>query len=133
MTIDSFTCIHIFCLDGVATFDDLQVTGMATGAQLVVSCKDDQDFLHMGTSDDFNVHPFPRTGNLKDAKTGFTYNGDAKNVGKVLTAFANALQKEEGSKPKAFEESVNMTEEDTEIHARVILSAEDIATWPIFE
>merc|ERR1712106_1311678 len=31
---------------------------------------------------------------------------------------------------QAFEESVNVTEEDTEIHARVILSAEDIATWP---
>merc|ERR1712173_70710 len=77
--------------DGVATFDDLQVTGMATGAQLVVSCKDDQDFMHMGTSEDFNVHPYPRTGNLKDAKTAFTYSGNAKNVQKVLAAFANAL------------------------------------------
>jgi hypothetical protein len=43
---------------------------MATGAQLVVSCKDDKDFMHQGTSDDFNVHPYPRTGNLKDATTG---------------------------------------------------------------
>jgi len=37
-------------VDGVASFDDLQVTGMTTGAQLIVSCKDDKDFMHMGSS-----------------------------------------------------------------------------------
>jgi len=121
--------------DGVATFDDLQVTGMAVGAQLVVSCKDDDDFMHMGTSDDFNVHPYPRTGNLKDAKTAFTYSGNAKNVGKVLNAFANAIQKEGGS-TREFDwdwaEPINETEEETEGPSRVILTEEDFASWPIF-
>merc|ERR1712013_286047 len=122
--------------DGVATFDDLQITGMAVGAQLVTSCKDDQDFMHMGTSDDINVHPFPRTGNLKDAKTAFTYNGNAKNVGKVLNAFANAIQKEGGS-TRDFDwefPETNETEEETEEDrpAPVILTDKDFASWPIF-
>ena len=118
---------------GVATFDDLQVTGMATGAQLVVSCKDDQDFMHMGTSDDFNVHPFPRTGNLKDANTGFTYKGTAKNVQKVLAAFANALGKEGGPQAKSgqfnFEEDEDV--EEATVMEPVILTADDFAAWPI--
>ena len=122
-------------LDGVATFDDLQITGMAVGAQLVTSCKDDQDFMHMGTSDDINVHPFPRTGNLKDAKTAFTYNGNAKNVGKVLNAFANAIQKEGGS-TRVFDwefSEEEETEEDSPVPVdAVILTDRDIASWPIF-
>jgi len=90
----------------------------------------------MGTSEDFNVHPYPRTGNLKDAKTAFTYNGNAKNVGKVLNAFANAMQKEGNNNGRVFEwdwdESENETQEDAERPGRVILSEEDFATWPIF-
>jgi len=120
--------------DGVATFDDLQITGMAVGAQLVTSCKDDQDFMHMGTSDDINVHPFPRTGNLKDAKTAFTYNGNAKNVGKVLNAFANAIQKEGGS-TRVFDwefAEEEETEEDSPAPVTSInLTERDFASWPI--
>jgi len=125
---------EVAVVDGIATFDDLQITGMAVGAQLVTSCKDDQDFMHMGTSDDINVHPFPRTGNLKDAKTAFTYNGNAKNVAKVLNAFANAIEKEGGSTRVFDWEFANETEEEPEEDrpAPVILTDADLSSWPIF-
>jgi len=125
---------EVAVVNGVATFDDLQVTGMATDAQLVVTCNDDQDFMHMGTSDNFNVHPFPRTGNLKDAKTDFTYEGQAKGVQKVLAAFAKALANEKGARTDRhghfiFEEEEE--EEDETATDPVILTAENIASWPI--
>jgi len=123
---------EVAVVGGVATFDDLEVTGMAVGAKLIVSCKDNDDFMHTGTSEDFNVHPYPRTGNLKDANTGFTYEGKSGGVKKVLDAFANALTKEGGRTGKSgiynFEED---EEEEETAQKPVLLTAADFASWPI--
>jgi hypothetical protein len=129
---------EVAVVGGVASFDDLQITGAATGAQLVVSCKDNDNFMHMGTSEDFNVHPYPRTGNLKDAKTGFTYKGSAKDVKNVLTAFANALQDDAAADQKSvfsfddfsFDEAAS---EEASTQSPVFLTSNDFAAWPIFD
>ena len=123
---------EICVLGGIATFDDLEVTGMVVGAQLIVSCKDDDDFMHMGSSEDFNIHPYPRTGNLRDANTGFTYHGKSTGVKKVLDAFANALKNEGGRSDKSGIFNFGEDEEEEETaQAPVILSATDFASWPI--
>ena len=94
--------------------------------------------MHMGTSEDFNVHPYPRTGNLKDAKTGFTYKGSAKEIKNVLTAFANALQDDAAADQKSafsfddfsFDEA---TSEEVSSQSPVFLTSKDFAAWPIFD
>ena len=118
-----------FFADGEAVFTDLVVTGMATGARLEVSCQDDQDFSQIGTSVEFNVHPFPRTGNLKETSVDFSYSGQAKHVQKVMNAFAAALT-EDGTSSARKRRALEY--EEVEAAAPVLLSAETVASWPIF-
>jgi len=75
-------------VDGKATFTDLEVTGTVTGGMLVVSCSDEDEFNHIGTSEEFNVHAYPQTGQLKETTSGFTYKGPSKNVESVVEAMA---------------------------------------------
>ena len=77
--------------DRVAVFPDLVLTGMVTGARLEVSCQDDKGFLRIGTSVEFDVHPFPRTGNLKETTTDFYYSGQAKHLQEIMNVFAAAI------------------------------------------
>lgn len=63
---------------------------MTQGA-LDVSCSDADEFNHVGTSPEFNVHPYPETGNLKNTDTAFNYKGDAKTLASIMEALAAAM------------------------------------------
>merc|ERR1712073_200006 len=63
---------EVAVVDGEANFAELEVTGEVTGSQLMVSCSDADDFNHVGASGDFNVHRYPRTGNLKETSQKFS-------------------------------------------------------------
>jgi len=79
-------------VDGKASFDDLEVMGSVVGSQLTVSCSDADNFSHVGTSGDFNVHPFPRTGNLKETHQKFTFKGDGAALSNIIKAVADLIQ-----------------------------------------
>merc|ERR1711953_805164 len=78
--------------DGEANFADLEVTGEVTGSQLMVSCSDADDFSHVGASGDFNVHRYPRTGNLLNTKQKFSFNGDGQKLKNVISALGDFIQ-----------------------------------------
>jgi len=79
-------------VDGEANFADLEVTGEVTGSQLMVSCSDADDFSHVGASGDFNVHRYPRTGNLLNTKQKFSFNGDGQKLKNVISALGDFIQ-----------------------------------------
>lgn len=78
--------------DGKASFDDLEVTGSVVGSQLTVSCSDADNFSHVGTSGDFNVHPFPKTGNLKETHQKFTFKVDGAALSNIIKGVADIIQ-----------------------------------------
>ena len=79
-------------VDGEANFSELEVTGEVTGSQLMVSCSDADDFSHNGTSGDFNVHRYPRTGNLKETSQKFSFKGDGQKLRNVMEAMVGVIQ-----------------------------------------
>merc|ERR1711915_715661 len=76
-------------VDGVATFDDLRIEGVAEGIKLQFSCEDATDFNHIAVSDAFNSHAYPDTGMLRASATGFTYKGKVSEIQSVLDALAS--------------------------------------------
>merc|ERR1712013_716600 len=83
---------EVAVLDGEANFAELEVTGEVTGSQLMVSCSDADDFNHVGASGDFNVHRYPRTGNLKETSQKFSFKGDGQKLKNVMAAMGDFLQ-----------------------------------------
>ena len=83
---------EVAVVDGEANFADLEVTGEVTGSQLMVSCSDADDFSHVGASGDFNVHRYPRTGNLLNTKQKFSFNGDGQKLKNVISALGDFIQ-----------------------------------------
>ena len=58
----------------------------------MVSCSDADDFNHVGASGDFNVHRYPRTGNLKETSQKFSFKGDGQKLKNVMAAMGDFLQ-----------------------------------------
>ena len=83
---------EVAVVDGEANFAELEVTGEVTGSQLMVSCSDADDFNHVGASGDFNVHRYPRTGNLKETSQKFSFKGDGQKLKNVMAAMGDFLQ-----------------------------------------
>ena len=83
---------EVAVVDGEANFSELEVTGEVTGSQLMVSCSDADDFSHNGTSGDFNVHRYPRTGNLKETSQKFSFKGDGQKLRNVMEAMVGVIQ-----------------------------------------
>jgi len=83
---------EVAVVDGEANFSELEVTGEVTGSQLMVSCSDADDFSHNGTSGDFNVHRYPRTGNLKETNQKFSFKGDGQKLKNVIAAMGEFIQ-----------------------------------------
>merc|ERR1712226_544003 len=79
---------EVAVVDGEANFAD----GEVTGSQLMVSCSDADDFSHVGASGDFNVHRYPRTGNLLNTKQKFSFNGDGQKLKNVISALGDFIQ-----------------------------------------
>lgn len=78
-------------VDGKASFPDLEVKGTVVGGALMVTCTNSDDFNTAGTSDDFNVHSYPETGNMKTEDSTFTFTGHIQDVQAVMDAFATFL------------------------------------------
>merc|ERR1719180_57744 len=83
---------EVAVVDGEANFAELEVTGEVTGSQLMVSCSDADDFSHVGASGDFNVHRYPRTGNLKETNQKFSFKGDGQKLKNVIAAMGEFIQ-----------------------------------------
>jgi len=76
-----------------ATWTDLQVSETISSAYLGANCAaaDSTEFVSYTLSDMFNVHPYPKTGRMREATADFTYSGPLDNVDDVLSAFAATL------------------------------------------
>jgi len=83
---------EVAVVDGEANFSELEVTGEVTGSQLMVSCSDADDFSHVGASGDFNVHRYPRTGNLHGTTQKLTFKGEGKQMNTLLAAFEGFIE-----------------------------------------
>jgi len=83
---------EVIAVDGVANFPDVEVTGMTTGTNLVASCTDDDGFNHGAVSEEFNIHPFPRSGKLQEGATNFQFKGNSARVSDVLDSFKKVIE-----------------------------------------
>ena len=81
----------LLLLDGVATFSDLESTVTISNGVLGANCENPTDFGAVAFSDTFNVHPYPKTGNVRDASAAFMFEGTIQDVDSVLEAFAGTL------------------------------------------
>jgi len=111
-----------------ATFTDLQVTETISGAYLGANCgTGTAEFVSYTISDLFNVHPYPRTGSVREATADFTYSGPIDNVGEVLNAFAATLGATMNSP------SSSMMKRSAEPAKTFSISMADKASWPEME
>merc|ERR1712200_198425 len=86
------TCTISLSPDAVAAGAALSGVTEVAGSQLMVSCSDADDFNHVGASGDFNVHRYPRTGNLKETSQKFSFKGDGQILKNVMAAMGDFLQ-----------------------------------------
>merc|ERR1711997_6972 len=64
-----------------------------TGAMLGVDCVNDgQYFQETGFSDYFNVHPYPKIGEVKTRDADLGYSGDKEHVEGVITALIGIMK-----------------------------------------
>jgi len=84
--------IYADVIGGIATFDDVQVTGSLMDATLEASCSDMADFMETTTSQPFTTHPYPRTGHLRSNKGNFNYKGTAGAISSVLDSLKEAVE-----------------------------------------
>ena len=59
------------------------------GANCVAA--DSAEYVSYTLSDLFNVHPYPKTGRMREATADFYYSGPLSQVDDVLSAFAATL------------------------------------------
>ena len=83
----------LYCPGSQATWTDLQVPETISNAYLGANCMaaDSTEFVSYTLSDLFNVHPYPKTGRMREATADFTYNGPLGPVDDVLSAFAATI------------------------------------------
>jgi len=90
--VDLMGTLTVPITNGNATFSDLEIPESVTNAMMAADCSNPTgDFLSLTISDVFNVHPYPKTGTVRDATAAFTYNGPIDNLDSVLDAFSNTL------------------------------------------
>ena len=75
----------------------------------------------------FNVHPYPKTGSVREATADFTYSGPVDNVDDVLNAFAATLGVTMNSP------SNSMMKRSAEPAKTFSISMADMASWPDLE
>merc|ERR1719411_351989 len=74
-------------MSNVAQWSDLVVDTSVTGAMLGVDCVNDgQYFQETAFSEYFNVHPYPKIGEVKTRDADLGYSGDKEHVEGVITA-----------------------------------------------
>jgi len=82
---------QVTAVDGVATFDDLKIEGVAEEINLQFFCEDQSDFSYTVTSDSFSIHDYPDTGMLRVSDTGFEFEGKAEALLPVLDAISSFI------------------------------------------
>jgi len=89
--VDLMGTLEVSVVDGSATFTDLKIEDTVTNGHLAANCEDPVDYLAVALSDPFNVHPYPKTGIMRDASSAFTFAGPIADVNGVLSAFLGTL------------------------------------------
>jgi len=111
-------------VDGEAVFA-LESEEVISNAKLGANCENPSlTFQSVAISDYFNVHPYPKTGAVRDATAAFTYDGTINEVNKVLTALADIVG--------ATIDTSNRRKRSVEEKATFAFSEEDMASWPTF-
>ena len=116
---------------GNATFSDLEIPESLTNAMLAADCSNSNgEFLSLTISEVFNVHPYPKTGTVRDLNAAFVYNGPIDNLDGVLDAFSSSLGVSMGSSAGAsMVKSVKTFAMPT---ATFTITSEDMSFWPEF-
>lgn len=111
-----------------ATFADLQVPETISSAYLGANCgTGTAEFVSYTISDLFNVHPYPKTGSVREATADFTYSGPVGNVDDVLNAFAATLGTTMNNP------SNSMMKRSAEPAKTFTITMADMASWPEME
>ena len=85
--------LEVALMSNVAQWSDLVVDTTVTGAMLGVDCVNDgQYFQETGFSQYFNVHPYPKTGEVKTRDADLGYSGDKEHVEGVITALIGIMK-----------------------------------------
>ena len=120
--------LEVAVIDGNATFSDLEISEPVTNGHLSVDCQNPLDYLAIALSEPFNVHPYPKTGTLKDITADFTYSGSIYEVYSVLDALALSSNTESGYAP--IDRRVNKGDQVRQTYR---ITPEDISFWPDFD
>ena len=125
---DEFQILNILTLalisDGEAVFA-LESEEVISNAKLGANCENPSlTFQSVAISDYFNVHPYPKTGAVRDATAAFTYDGTINEVNKVLSALADIVG--------ATIDTSSRRKRAVEEKATYAFSEEDLASWPTF-
>ena len=84
--------LEVPLMSNLAQWSDLVVDTSVTGAMLGVDCVNDgQYFQETGFSDYFNVHPYPKIGEVKTRDAELGYSGDKEHVEGVITALIGIM------------------------------------------
>jgi len=89
--VDLMGTLEVSVVDGNATFSDLKIEDTVTNGHLAANCEDPVDYLAVALSEPFNVHPYPKTGIMRDASSAFTFTGSITDVDGVLNAFLGTI------------------------------------------
>lgn len=85
------------------------------------------EFLSLTISDVFNVHPYPKTGTVRDLNAAFVYNGPIDNLDGVLDAFSSSLGVSMGSSAGS-----PMVKTFALAPTSYTITSEDMSFWPEF-
>jgi len=111
-------------VDGEAVFA-LESEEVISNAKLGANCENPSlTFQSVAISDYFNVHPYPKTGAVRDATAAFTYDGTINEVNKVLSALADIVG--------ATIDTSNRRKRSVEEKTTFAFSEEELASWPTF-
>jgi len=126
--VDLLGTLEVAVSGSQATFTDLQVPETISGAYLGANCgTGTAEFVSYTLSDLFNVHPYPKTGSVREATADFTYSGPIDNVDDVLNAFAATLGTTMNSPGNS------MMKRSAEPAKAFAISMADMASWPEME
>ena len=116
----------LFFTDGNATFTDLEIPETVSNGQLGANCATDATavFLSYSISDAFNVHPYPRTGRVRDATAAFTYTGSIDDISDVIASLEATMG---ATAPARYRRSAQPAPSTYKI------TMEDMASWPDME
>ena len=97
-----------------------------SNGQLGANCATDATavFLSYSISDAFNVHPYPRTGRVRDATAAFTYTGSIDDISDVIASLEATMGANAAARYRRSAQPAPSTYK---------ITMEDMASWPDME